>query len=277
LSKGTSYEYSITLENGYSSSTSPNKIFTVRPGDVSNVNITKLGENRIRITFTKGEGSSETIILNKDREIIYQGSATSYDYQLTSTDTFIYLIGTLTAYGTEFKSFNEVSVNVSGYFEYFRMGEFNNSPNDYPLRLGNHTQSGGSQNWTSNLSNVNLGDELRFSVYYHNGSSIVAKDTKVELSFNYSQSYYNLNSKISADGFNDYNSQANIYLKPNQFIKLQGTGKWYSNYNGNNYMIRDIFYTVENNKVIFSLGDVYPSYAPNDGYIIFNAIVTNNP
>ena len=33
----------------------------------------------------------------------------------------------------------------------------------------------------------------------------------------------------------------------------------------------------ENNKVIFSLGDVYPSYAPNDGYIIFNAIVTNNP
>ena len=277
LSKGTSYEYSILLENGYSSSTSPNKIFTVRPGDVSNVNITKLGENRIRITFTKGEGSSETIILNKDREVIYRGSATSYDYQLTSTDTFIYLIGTLTAYGTEFKSFNEVSVNVSGYFEYLRMGEFNNSPNDYPLMLGNHTQSGGSQNWTSNLSNVNLGDELRFSVYYHNGSSIVAKDTKVELSFNYSQSYCNLNSKISAEGFNDYNSQANIYLKPNQFIKLQGTGKWYSNYNGNNYMIRDIFYTVENNKVIFSLGDVYPSYAPNDGYIIFNAIVTNNP
>ncbi|MDD2757736.1 MAG: hypothetical protein PHV29_04040, partial [Candidatus Pacebacteria bacterium] len=280
LSKGSAYEYSITLENASLSKTFHGKTFITRPGDVSNVNISELGSNVIRISFTKGQGSQGTIILNKDREVIYQGSNQSFDYQLTSEDANIYLIGTLAIYGVELRSFNEVTIDVSSYFKKPQdptKAYFNNGVEDHPLRVGNKTKDAGTQRWSTNVTNATVGDELRVSVYYHNGGNIDANNTKLELSFNKSSLLSSLNSKISSNGFNDYQSQVNIALGANEFIKFKGTGKWYSNYDGHNHLIRDIFYTVENNKIVFDLGSIYPGYAPNDGYVIFDAVVTSTP
>ncbi|MDD2757460.1 MAG: hypothetical protein PHV29_02610, partial [Candidatus Pacebacteria bacterium] len=45
---------------------------------------------------------------------------------------------------------------------------FNPNQADHPLRIGNDTQSQGTQNWQTSLSGVNAGDSLKFSVYFHN-------------------------------------------------------------------------------------------------------------
>ena len=46
----------------------------------------------------------------------------------------------------------------------FGANVFNSASTDNPLRIGNNTQSSGTQNWQTNLTGINAGDELKFSV-----------------------------------------------------------------------------------------------------------------
>ncbi|HOI60334.1 MAG TPA: hypothetical protein PKU93_03350 [Candidatus Pacearchaeota archaeon] len=168
-----------------------------------------------------------------------------------------------------------------GFLNFFPLGnvlaasDFNTGASDYPLRIGNTTQSSGSLNWATSLNGVNPGDELKFQVYYHNAASSSANNTKVVLSLSPSGSSTNFQAQaqISATGYNTYTSNASINLNQSQGISLNNTAKWYHNYNGSAYQIDDVNVTVSGNTATFNLGGVAPGYAPNDGFIVFSAKV----
>ncbi|NMB47285.1 hypothetical protein GYA01_00405, partial [Patescibacteria group bacterium] len=54
---------------------------------------------------------------------------------------------------------------------------FNQGVSDFPLRVGNVTQSSGTLNWGTSLSGVNPGDQLKFQVYYHNAGNSSASNS----------------------------------------------------------------------------------------------------
>ena len=279
LSKGKTYSYSITLENSSKTYESQKTSFTTKPGDVSNITATKIDLNKIKLSFTKGLGSTGTIILNKDKNVVYKGNEETFEYNLSKEDTYLYLISFVNLNETELQGFNETRVEVGSYFEEVKeeKGIFNKSSADHPLRLGNHTQAAGTQNWTTDLVGVNTNDELRFSVYYHNSSDRIAKNTKVsvELSSTSPSDNFELISKLTADEFEDYTTKATIKLNSIESIEFQNTAKWYRKYDGSKYEIVDINVDLTEKGLVFTLGDIEPGYRPNDGYIIFNAVIND--
>ena len=149
-----------------------------------------------------------------------------------------------------------------------KLNNFNSDTRDYPLRVG-------ITDWATSLSNVNPGDEVKFSVYYHNASDEVAKNGKVVLSLSQKSPLdFVITSKISANNFEDYVSSADIGLSSSATIELKGTAKWFSNYNGSEYVVKDVNVDVVNNEIVFDLDEIGPGYAPNDGYIVFDGIVS---
>jgi uncharacterized repeat protein (TIGR01451 family) len=155
---------------------------------------------------------------------------------------------------------------------------FNQGASDFPLRVGNATQSSGTLNWGTSLSGVNPGDHLKFQVYYHNAGSSSANNSKVTLRLTPSGSSTNFQaeSQISASGYNTHISNANISLNKAQSINLKTNAKWYHNFDGSNYQIDDVIVSVSGNTATFNLGSVAPGYAPNDGYIVFEGAVSGS-
>ncbi|MDD4439001.1 MAG: hypothetical protein PHS04_13360, partial [Tissierellia bacterium] len=155
---------------------------------------------------------------------------------------------------------------------------FNTGASDFPLRVGNVTQDSGTSGWTTSLDNVKPGDELKFSLYYHNAGNTAANNAKVtlKLSPSGSSSNFQAESQISATGFNTYTSNASIGLNQAQSINLKNAAKWYHNYDGSKYQIDDVNVTVSGNIATLDLGQVNAGYAPNDGYIIFSATISEN-
>ncbi|MFA7170210.1 MAG: PKD domain-containing protein, partial [Candidatus Paceibacterota bacterium] len=153
---------------------------------------------------------------------------------------------------------------------------FNSSSSDYPLRVGNYTQSGGTQNWQTTLNGVNPGDELRFSVYYHNAGGQSALNTlvKLQLSPTGSSTSFTATETISATGFTSYVSSAKINIVNSKSITFKSTASWYHNYNGSTYQITEVPVIVSGSTVVYTLGTVKQGYAPNDGYVIFTGYVS---
>ncbi|MFA5754913.1 MAG: hypothetical protein WC909_00930 [Candidatus Paceibacterota bacterium] len=161
----------------------------------------------------------------------------------------------------------------------FGANVFNSASTDNPLRIGNNTQSSGTQNWQTNLTGINAGDELKFSVYFHNSGDIDAQNTNVSLvlSSSTASTSFSATSTISATSFTSYVSSASMALTSSQTIQFSTTAKLYTNYvNGAYQNIVDIPVTVSGNVVSYNLGTISPGYSPNDGYIIFSGSVSNN-
>ena len=154
----------------------------------------------------------------------------------------------------------------------FAASDFNTGASDFPLRVGNATQSTGTLNWGTSLSSVNQGDELKFSTYYHNASNSAASNATVTLSLSPSgsSSSFTAQAQIAASGFNTYTSNASINLNQAQTISLANTAKWYHNYNGSAYQVDDVSVSVSGNTATVNLGTINSGYAPNDGYIVFS-------
>ncbi|MDD4358526.1 MAG: fibronectin type III domain-containing protein [Candidatus Pacebacteria bacterium] len=280
LSKGETYSYTITLSNTSKTYESTKTEFTVRPGDVSNINISKVNTNKIKLSFEKGIGSTGTIILDNNENIIYKGQDNCFEYELTKEDTFLYLVSYKLINEAELKGFNEIEVDTSSYYEEAKpeKGVFNNNTADFPLRLGNHTKSAGTQEWVRDLMDITLGDELRFSVYYHNASTKIAKNAKITITLSYGlENKVTVISKLTADDFEDYISEATIEVNSEQDINFENSVKWYHNYDGSKYDVDDLNVNILGDSLTFDLGDIEPGYRPNDGYLIFNARVDAFP
>lgn len=152
---------------------------------------------------------------------------------------------------------NETSLNFNK--KNIKEGFFNDNTIDHPLRIANLNAN--FPRWTTSVEDIKKGDKIKLCVYYHNSNNIVAKNTKIILSFDEGK----LKSTISADNFNDYISGLNIARN----IEFEGIAQWYHDYDGD-YEIGDI---VLKDGLKINLGDVKPGYMPNDGYIIFTGIV----
>ncbi|MDD3386712.1 MAG: hypothetical protein PHU17_01600 [Candidatus Pacebacteria bacterium] len=156
---------------------------------------------------------------------------------------------------------------------------FNSASTDNPLRIGNNTQSSGTQNWQTSLTGVNAGDELKFSVYFHNSGDINAENTNVNLVLSSltATTSFSATSTISATSFTSYITSASISLTSAQTIQFGNTAKLYTDYSNGAYQtLIDVPVTVSGNTVSYNLGTVQPGYSPNDGYIIFTGVVSNN-
>jgi len=169
-----------------------------------------------------------------------------------------------------------IFLSVFPFSSVFGANVFNPSQADHPLRIGNETQSQGTQNWQTSLSGVNAGDSLKFSVYFHNAGSIAAQNTnvRIQLSPIGSNTSFVATSTISATGFSSYTTTATMGLTSSQSIQFGNTATLYTNYNGSNHQINIVPVNVSGNVVTYNLGTINPGYTPNDGYIIFNAQVS---
>ena len=150
---------------------------------------------------------------------------------------------------------NEVSLN----FNNTKEGSFNDNPVDHPLRIANLNAN--FPKWATSTGDIKKGDKIKLCAYYHNSSNIIAKNTKIVLSFDKGK----IKSTILADNFKEHVSSLNIA----QNIEFENTAEWYHDYDGS-YEIEDM---VLKDGLKIDLGDVKPGYMPNDGYIIFTGIV----
>ncbi|MDD3940673.1 MAG: hypothetical protein PHQ01_03845 [Candidatus Pacebacteria bacterium] len=150
---------------------------------------------------------------------------------------------------------NETSLNFNNNIK----GSFNDSPIDHPLRIANLNAK--FPKWTTSTEDIKKGDKVKLCVYYHNSSTIIAKNTKIVLSFDNGK----IKSTISADNFNEYVSSLNIA----QNIEIENIAEWYHDYN-RDYEIESM---VLKDGLKINLGDVKSGYMPNDGYIVFTGIV----
>jgi hypothetical protein len=131
----------------------------------------------------------------------------------------------------------------------------------------------GGEGWKTLVEDVQKGEYLNFSLYYHNASENTAKNAKAILSLKQGkEDEYTIESKLMADGFETYTSSVKVNLKEAGSINLDNELSWYYNYDGEGYTIDDMDVDVLNNTITFNLGDIKPGYAPNDGYIIFYAL-----
>lgn len=150
---------------------------------------------------------------------------------------------------------NEASLN----FNDTKEGSFNDNPIDHPLRIANLNAK--FPKWATSTGDIKKGDKIKLCAYYHNSSNIIAKNTKIVLSFDKGK----IKSTILADNFKEHVSSLNIA----QNIEFENTAEWYHDYDGS-YEIEDM---VLKDGLKIDLGDVKPGYMPNDGYIIFTGIV----
>lgn len=150
---------------------------------------------------------------------------------------------------------NEASLN----FNDTKEGSFNDNPIDHPLRIANLNAK--FPKWATSTGDIKKGDKIKLCAYYHNSSNIIAKNTKIVLSFDKGK----IESTILADNFKEHVSSLNIA----QNIEFENTAEWYHDYDGS-YEIEDM---VLKDGLKIDLGDVKPGYMPNDGYIIFTGIV----
>jgi len=150
---------------------------------------------------------------------------------------------------------NEASLN----FNDTKEGSFNDNPIDHPLRIANLNAK--FPKWATSTGDIKKGDKIKLCAYYHNSSNIIAKNTKIVLSFDKGK----IKSTILADNFKEHVSSLNIA----QNIEFENTAEWYHDYDGD-YEIEDM---VLKDGLKIDLGDVKPGYMPNDGYIIFTGIV----
>lgn len=76
--------------------------------------------------------------------------------------------------------------------------------------------------------------------------------------------------------FEDYTTKATIKLNSIESIEFQRILLiWYRKYDGSKYEIVDINVDLTEKGLVFTLGDIEPGYRPNDGYIIFNAVIND--
>jgi archaellum component FlaG (FlaF/FlaG flagellin family) len=263
LLKGETYYYILKLENSAKTFESEKQEFKTRPGNVSGIEIEKLGINKIKIRFEKGEGSTETQVLNSKREVVFNSSLTSFEYNLTASDDFLYFL----AKKEDTEAFDEVEVEVGSYYERIETNVFNSDVNDYPLRVN------GGEGWKTLVEDVQKGEYLNLSFYYHNASENTAKNAKAILSLKQDkEDEYTIEAKLMADGFETYTSSVKVNLKEAGEISLDEALIWYHNFDGEDYTIEDIDVDVLENTITFNLGDIKPGYAPNDGHLIFYAL-----
>ncbi|MGI6297261.1 MAG: fibronectin type III domain-containing protein [Minisyncoccales bacterium] len=263
LLKGETYYYTLKLANSAKTFESEKQEFQTRPGNVSEIEIEKLDTNKIKLTFEKGEGSTETQVLNSKKELIFNSSLTSFEYNLTASDDFLYFL----AKKENTEAFDEIEVEVGSYYERIETNVFNSDANDYPLRVN------GGEGWKTLVEDVQKGEYLNFSLYYHNASENTAKNAKAILSLKQGkEDEYTIESKLMADGFETYTSSVKVNLKEAGNISLDNELSWYHDFDGEGYTIDDMDVDVLNNTITFNLGDIKPGYAPNDGYIIFYAL-----
>ena len=86
---------------------------------------------------------------------------------------------------------NEASLN----FNDTKEGSFNDNPIDHPLRIANLNAK--FPKWATSTGDIKKGDKIKLCAYYHNSSNIIAKNTKIMLSFDEGK----IKSTISADNF----------------------------------------------------------------------------
>ena len=120
---------------------------------------------------------------------------------------------------------NEASLN----FNDTKEGSFNDNPIDHPLRIANLNAK--FPKWATSTGDIKKGDKIKLCAYYHNSSNIIAKNTKIVLSFDKGK----IKSTILADNFKEHVSSLNIA----QNIEFENTAEWYHDYDGD-YEIEDM-------------------------------------
>jgi len=165
------------------------------------------------------------------------------------------------------------------------MAQFNTASYDgNAVEVSNYTRYPGSNtNWATTV-NADPSDVLSFLIYYHNTSSVTARNTKLKLNLSPNVSNSSpITAIITADNAYTAGGGVVIYLNYGSNVPLtlvSGSAKWYT---GSNSTLTTIPYGQSGNEVVTSstglrIGDVLPG---NAGYLVVRAqlggYTQNNP